>query len=1400
MNKRILSFIFLLIQLSLMSGQNHNQYAVKHISSINGMSGNTIYSFYQDPAGYIWLGGTGGLDRYDGYRFVPFNNLGLTHKFIQHVGKFYPDERNNLLWMFTSTYTYGCYNLKKGCFVDFSNKKEMTRAFHKCHISPGSYWFWSREFGLRHISYRQGRFKTTDYTVANRRLFDNDIRQLAETSLHHIFLATRSGMILITSQGHVKWLSRGEEMLWCIANRNEVFAYSRKSQQVFAYNDNGNIISKCPLPAMMGRIGAIRSSFIWQEKWYILASTGTFIYDIKRKRFEKPTDFMITNGHLQDVVDSYQFVADKSGKLFIFPPKGKMRTLDIIPNLLSTIDKNGIYKVARSKNGLFYIATYGGGLFTYDYPKDKLTRYTAEDPVPLINSNFLLDVLIDHSGAIWISSERTGISLLSPLLSRMVTYAYPQPGKRGDWSNHIQSIFKNKTGQICIYTKDKKSYVFDVSSFRFSPITTLPGQITNSITDSKGTSWTTTRDMGLYHGSVNYSDLQTNHRISSHECTDIVEDKRGRIWVSTWNSGLYMVDNQNQSPLKFHRLINKDFNEARITNMELRNDGILFLGTYNGLYAVDTRKKHISDVDFKVFNVMNGKLPGDEVTCLRIDRKGMLWVGVTGCGLLKLDFSRGIDHMQMTQLTRIDGLSNNNVQSIEQDQRGYIWASSEEGVSRVNEQGEEIYRYELSSDILSNAFCTNSSMSMSDGRILFGSGNGLAVVSPCMIPENHAANRTVLITDLLINGTDIYEEGASILSDTNLSLTRRIELPHDKNSLTFFFSNCYYRNISSQVYQYYLEGSDRYWRHSTGNNFADYDNLRPGNYTFHVRSKSSNGWSPETVLQITIKSPWYATTWAWLLYVVIIAGIAFAGQHFWYEGLKLNRKLEVERQLTDFRINFFTNITHEFRTPLAIIQNSIERLEKAETVSKTAIVTARRGTNRLLRLVNQLMQFRKINTGNMRIAVEKGDIIAFTRNIFQDLYTVAQQKELVMTFTAFDRSHEIYFDRQGVEMMVYNILSNAVKYTPSKGHIDVKITCNERNVLICITDDGAGISSELRQSMFSPFMNGQTAQGGIGIGLYNAAQIAKLHHGSITYRQVNDVGGSCFTISLPDTETVYSAEEYKQSGSRELVEDGNTKPIDNFIREILPRALNDITVGIIEDDFDMMEQIRHEVGVYFNTKGFMNGETGYEGCLALKPALIICDVMLPDTDGYEIVKKFKKTETTKNIPIIMLTALADEAHQIKSYQAGADDYMIKPCNYRLLVARMVQFIKWRNEKPLEVTSSGTREIIVSKAERLFKEQVEALIVNHLDDCMLSVDALAEMMKMGRTKFYGKMKDLYGISPNKYIMNERMRIAAELVSSGKYTIAEVSYRVGIQDPSYFNKCFKAKYGVAPSKYK
>jgi len=258
MNKRILSFIFLLIQLSLMSGQNHNQYAVKHISSINGMSGNTIYSFYQDPAGYIWLGGTGGLDRYDGYRFVPFNNLGLTHKFIQHVGKFYPDERNNLLWMFTSTYTYGCYNLKKGCFVDFSNKKEMTRAFHKCHISPGSYWFWSREFGLRHISYRQGRFKTTDYTVANRRLFDNDIRQLAETSLHHIFLATRSGMILITSQGHVKWLSRGEEMLWCIANRNEVFAYSRKSQQVFAYNDNGNIISKCPLPAMMGRIGAIR--------------------------------------------------------------------------------------------------------------------------------------------------------------------------------------------------------------------------------------------------------------------------------------------------------------------------------------------------------------------------------------------------------------------------------------------------------------------------------------------------------------------------------------------------------------------------------------------------------------------------------------------------------------------------------------------------------------------------------------------------------------------------------------------------------------------------------------------------------------------------------------------------------------------------------------------------------------------------------------------------------------------------------------------------------------------------------------------------------------------------------------------------------------------------------------
>jgi CheY-like chemotaxis protein/anti-sigma regulatory factor (Ser/Thr protein kinase) len=420
-----------------------------------------------------------------------------------------------------------------------------------------------------------------------------------------------------------------------------------------------------------------------------------------------------------------------------------------------------------------------------------------------------------------------------------------------------------------------------------------------------------------------------------------------------------------------------------------------------------------------------------------------------------------------------------------------------------------------------------------------------------------------------------------------------------------------------------------------------------------------------------------------------------------------------------------------------------------------------------------------------------------------------------MTFMPFAKHHIMLFDKQMMETMTYNLLSNAIKYTPEKGSIAVKIKRESQDgkdfIAITVEDNGPGISKEQQANLFQPFMHGNVSTGGMGIGLYTSHRMASLHHGSLEYKRVG--GASLFTIKVPDTENEYSENEHKRSLALDTTYQKQEYNDEQILREPLPDSFNDITIAIIEDDYDMMEQISSEVAKYFHVNRYLNGQSALESITAdnaKQPALIICDAMLPDMEGFDIVKQLKSDADTAHIPIIMLTALNDERHQLRCYEAGGDDYMVKPCNFRLLIGRAVQLIqknsKKQNAKPVNnetvvaaTTSPQHPSIIISAADKHFIDRLNIIISQHLGDSELNVDMMAEKMSMGRTKFFNKTKELTGMSPNKYLQNERMRVAADLLKNGELTVSEVSYKVGIQDASYFNKCFKAHYGVVPSKY-
>lgn len=1377
----------------------------------NGLPSNTIRAMAQDKDGFIWLAGTSGLCRFDGYKFISFNHFGDYPDTPQHIGLMRIISQD-LLWLSTSTYSYGCYDLRAGRFIPFeSNGKALTGYSKRFYTSHGV-WLYDAINGVCHPYVRFGRPVIEFFNRRNRMLSSDMVYDMAEDSLGQIWAATQNGLCRLRSESKSVTLLKGHHVLSCQVIEGQIIAFSQTDQSCYTFLPNGKLKSKVHLPISMGWVDKINNSIVWQHQVLYFTPQGMYSFDPFNQDFACPSGLQISQGYLQGASQGYQMIGNRQGQVFVYPPKGKVVHLDLSKNLLSTNEKNKIFSLAIYHNKL-YIACYGMGLYVYDLLTGHLQHFTAQDPSPLFHSNYLLDVMVDRSGCIWVSAESAGLSCIQPLDDLEATYYYISPTSQGDWTNFVRYVYFDKFGRLMTSTKDFRLHRFNLLQGSFSPAGSTRAGLYGYMVDSEGHVWLSTRGDGLYVDQSHFVKGKDGMQTSDFYTT--VEDSHHRVWIASWGDGLLMTHWQNGRLAPFKKFLCTALNSRKVHDLKIGPDGLLYVATYNGLYVVDTKKKNIRDRDFHVYNTLSGNFPNDELRCLTYYR-GHLWAGVMATGVVKCDFTKGPDRMTYTVLNQQNGLADNEVRSLMPDRFGSVWAGCASGLSRIDVKENRVTTYRLASTTLGNTFAENSALALPDGRLLFGTEDGLLAVNPRSFHPLDKRPARVSITDLAIDGISLYEGVDSTVLDSALQYTRSISLSHNHHALTFYYSNLNYRNLHSQLYQVRLEGVDRGWSRATTVNSSTYANLSPGTYRFHVRAYSGTAWGPETVLKISIRQPWFNTWWAWMIYICLVGALAWYIFRSTRERFHMHQQMEIEKQLNEFRLNFFTQIAHEFRTPLAIIQSGVYHLQdpSSKYVSKTSLQTIKRGTNRLLRMVNQLMEFRRVTTDNQKLQVSRGDLVVFVRDVWQDLWSAAEQKEIHYTFTPFAHHFQSLFDASVVETVVYNLLSNAVKYVGTGGCVLLRITHDRGQIHFIVEDDGPGISAERQKRLFQPFMHGYVSRGGMGIGLYTAHELALTHHGSLTYERLSESGGSRFTFSIPDNDDAYSDEECQtgvMENAMDIGERHEPKVLPHLTDEV---ALNSQTVAIIEDDPDMMEQMKAIVGYYFRTVGFVNGKEGYEGVMKLHPDLILCDVMLPDMEGFEIVSRVKANESMADTPVIMLTALDDEQHQLKAYQAGADDYMVKPCNYKLLVGRMIQLVKWRQSRRAQAAASslepsgtdeqppqGTREVVIaSRVDKNFKSNVQKLVADNLSNPQLSVDLLAEQMSMGRTKFYGKMKELFGISPNKLILNARMERAAELILEGRLSITEISFRVGMENPSYFNKCFKAHFGVSPSKYK
>ena len=1385
-------------------------YDVRQLSVSDGLPGNTIRDIRQDSNGLLWMAGTGGLACYDGYRFVSFNQFGgsSTLAIPRHIGKLYITPSHDQLWLSTATYNQFCFDLQRGRFIDYTGRGDEDRPYRKLMPSSNGIWLISNTYGLRRVTKVNGKYTSTDFTANNHRLPGNQVMNIAEDCKGNIWVSSDKGLVRIDKSDRTLTRLKGKKIMGCFAFGDKIIAYVKSMQTAFIFNVEGRMLRKVPLSPALGHVNAIRGTINWQGKWIVFTGVGTFALDMHTYQFSKPADYQIPNGTLYDTIGDLQFVGNRTGNLWIFPKRGAVQVLHLFDMVNLSRENNRVFSVTQGKDGLYYIGSYGGGLFVYNRATGKISQYTANDRNPLILTNYIVYATTDRSGCIWLSTENGGVTCLVPSES-IAEYQFINNTILGDWTNYIQRLNPLPNGFLDIETKARELYTYNILTGAFSPKGTVGQPVTESLVDHQGRPWQTTLGQGVLINGKQAEVTANGKHVETIDYTALAKDRYGRIWLGSKGAGLMLVKTVTGNTIRTESAITSQYNESRINDIAVTADKI-YVATYNGLYAADLKKQGVRPSDFMLYHTSAKNFPADEVVCLYPTAHNIVWVGTVGGGLVRCDFSHGVKNMTYKMLTTKDGLSNNNIRSIVADKRGNLWAGTDAGISRITPDGRYIRRYLLTNNALSNTFTKKCAVQLNNGHLAFGTANGMVLIDPTKDKIDKAPVRTVpFITDLYVNGISVLEGLDSVITDKALPLTEKVRLDHNQNSLTFFFSSCDYHNITSQAYQYYLEGVDHSWRPVTVENRAEYSNLSPGTYTFHLRLVNAAGPGQERTLIVHISEPWYNTIWAWLCYLLIIAAVGLFLYRNTKERLRMHQQVKLEKQVADFRTEFFTHITHEFRTPLAIAQTAIERVSQPGNPYRKDAQTAQRGIRRLLRLVNQFLEYRRIETGKLRLQVEKDDIITFAQDVFLDFRVIAEQKHINMNFTPFNKKAELLFDHRLVESILYNLLSNAVKYAPEKSTVSFYIKNNGKMIDFIVADNGPGIDNAQLKNLFHPFMEGNVSKSGMGIGLYTSYQMALLHHGMLSYTN-NTPHGARFTFSIPTTWD-YQPEEYAAKKPASTAHED--KHYEEIIREMAPEAINSQRVAVIEDDVDMQEQLKTEVGAFFQTTVYGNGKDAIEGITANPPSLILCDIMLPDTNGYEIVKKLHEEGKFKDIPVIMLTALDDEDHQIKGYKVGADDYMVKPCNYHLLIARMIQLITWHEKRKAEQpamdvpqenaaekdTASNT-VVLTSRADKRFRQQVEAVVSQHLGDSTLSVDRLAEMLSMGRTKFYGKVKEVFGMSPNKYLLARRMEAAAELLDEGKYNVSEVSYRVGFSDPIYFNRCFKAHFGIVPSKYK
>ena len=1074
-----------------------------------------------------------------------------------------------------------------------------------------------------------------------------------------------------------------------------------------------------------------------------------------------------------------------------------------------------INKILIDKNETIWVGTDGKGLFKLKHENNsiiQLNNYTYDGKSRnTIASNAIFALYEDRDGKIWIGTIWKGLSVINQNSTNVEFYF---SDFLGDEPYPVLSIFK-QNNELWLGTDAKGLNIIDIKNASVKKYTTqtqpnLNGDYVQTIfKDSENKFWIGTFSSGLSQfdktkGShkIYRNQKDNKNSLSYNNVRAIIEDKNSDLWVATWGGGLNKFNRKSELFESYSYEINGTSSHLvdNITSICLSHNNLgLWIGTFgNGLFYFDFHSKNFQPIGIPNFNSL-------KILTLHLDNSNNLWLGTWGNGLKVLK-TETLKEINYTALTRI---STSRITGIEEDDFGNFWLSSKNGIFKFIPSQNILLKYGGFDLIANKEFHINSSFKDDDGKIYFGGIEGVIAIIPSSEFETNTIDAPV-ITNL-----KIYNANKASSITENILKNEYLKLAHNQNYFTLSFSAPHFP-VSDVNYSYMLENLNSDWFLSSSDQ-ATFTNIPPGKYVIKVRASLNNfQWSEPTLLPIFIAQPLWKRWYAYFIYVSVFVLLLFLFQKYTRERelLKSDLKLESltrekEKELNNVKHRFFTNISHEIRTPVTLIIGAANRLIDNGMVNKTSqkeLDVMRNSSRHLLNLINELLDFRRLEMDGIKLKVAKGNIVKFVHEIYLSFQTQASSNNIDYRFLSHGDEIELWYDRDQMEKVVYNLISNAFKFTPSGGTITVELDSDDQHGYLKVIDSGEGVENDKLTEIFKRFYQSENAaeirKTGFGLGLSISKEIVQLHGGEID--ALNNVDkGICISVKLPLGNTHFPIEQ-------QLKNFKTSENLENYISshetlntEVSLSEYSNSNLLIVEDNAQIREYIKNLFADIKTVLTAANGEEGYNLTLENLPDLIISDVMMPVMDGVTMTKKIKTNMQTSHIPIILLTARTNLIYKKEGFEVGADEYITKPFNETLLKTRVYNLLKSRkllSEKLLnEYISKPIEELSISTPDQQFLSGLTKVIENNIHENEINTKIISEALCMSHSVVYKKIKNLTGLSIIEFVRDFKLKRAAILLVKYQLTVSDVCYKVGFSDRRYFSKIFKQKFGVTPSEY-